>query len=309
MSFTAEIKQEVSYNELKECCTRAELSALLQMTSSLTISRQNLGLLITSQNPTTSKRIMILLKKLYDVDTELRVYQKSNLRKNNVYEILVSNNVKEILTDIGIYSEKGLSSYPRYEIVKKECCARAYIAGVFLAYGSCNSPTTSNYHLEMTTSDESSAAFLIRQLKRFNIEAKCSKRRGKDVVYIKKADAISDFLRCIGAHESLMNFENSRISRDFKNSVVRLGNCEIANAEKSFKASSKQLEAIEKIEKNIKDINPKLKEIMDLRKQFPDESLATLALEYERIYHIRISRSGLKHRLDKILEMAEDIND
>ena len=65
MSFTAEIKQEVSYNELKECCTRAELSALLQMTSSLTISRQNLGLLITSQNPTTSKRIMILLKKLY----------------------------------------------------------------------------------------------------------------------------------------------------------------------------------------------------------------------------------------------------
>ena len=154
MSFTAEIKQEVSYNELKECCTRAELSALLQMTSSLTISRQNLGLLITSQNPTTSKRIMILLKKLYDVDTELRVYQKSNLRKNNVYEILVSNNVKEILTDIGIYSEKGLSSYPRYEIVKKECCARAYIAGVFLAYGSCNSPTTSNYHLEMTTSDE-----------------------------------------------------------------------------------------------------------------------------------------------------------
>ena len=48
---------------------------------------------------------------------------------------------------------------------------------------------------------------------------------------------------------------------------------------------------------------------MDLRKQFPDESLATLALEYERIYHIRISRSGLKHRLDKILEMAEDIND
>ena len=43
MSFTSEIKQEVSYNDLKNCCARAELSALLQMTGSQLLSSHHTG--------------------------------------------------------------------------------------------------------------------------------------------------------------------------------------------------------------------------------------------------------------------------
>ena len=248
MSFTGEIKQEVSYNELKPCCKRAELSALIQLTSSLGFSSSGMSLIIKSENPTTAKRIMSLLKENYAVKTELIMEQKANLRKNNIYVIKVLSDVKYILEDLCIYSaNKGLLDYPSFSVTAKDCCARAYLAGAFLAFGSCNSPVNSNYHLEMSFMSLAHANFVIKLLGRFYIDAKAIQRRNKYVVYIKKADSISDFLRCIGAHESLMNFENSRISRDFKNSLTRLDNCELANEVKSINAANEQIKDMEKI--------------------------------------------------------------
>ena len=79
MSFTSEIKQEVSYNDLKKCCARAELSALLQMTSSIRISHREFQLVIKTENPTTARRIRVLLRQVFDINAEQRIYQKSNL--------------------------------------------------------------------------------------------------------------------------------------------------------------------------------------------------------------------------------------
>ena len=58
MSFTNETKQEIANVELALHCGKAELSALIQLTSSLTISNGGLGLLVRSENPTTAKRIV-----------------------------------------------------------------------------------------------------------------------------------------------------------------------------------------------------------------------------------------------------------
>ena len=48
MSFTTDIKQEIANGKLETHCQRAQLSALIQLTSSLTISKGNLGILIRS---------------------------------------------------------------------------------------------------------------------------------------------------------------------------------------------------------------------------------------------------------------------
>lgn len=310
MSFTGEIKQEVSYNELKPCCKRAELSALIQLTSSLGFSSSGMSLIIKSENPTTAKRIMSLLKENYAVKTELIMEQKANLRKNNIYVIKVLSDVKYILEDLCIYSaNKGLLDYPSFSITAKDCCARAYLAGAFLAFGSCNSPVNSNYHLEMSFMSLAHANFVIKLLGRFYIDAKAIQRRNKYVVYIKKADSISDFLRCIGAHESLMNFENSRISRDFKNSLTRLDNCELANEVKSINAANEQIKDMEKIIANGKyeGLNEKLRIIIDLRMKYQDYSLIELTKVYQDLTGEKISKSGIKHRLDKISAIAKEL--
>ncbi len=309
-SFTSLIKQEVANKELDDCCKRAQLSALIQLTSSLTISNKKFQLLIRSENPTTAKRIVFLLKKLYSAETELIVLKKNNLKKNNIYLIKTIDDGKMILENLGLYSQtKGLVSHPSYLIVSKNCCAKNYLAGCFLAYGSCNSPDNKNYHLELALNDIDHANFVSKLMSRFNIEAKISKRRNKYLVYLKKADVIGDFLRAIGTSEALYQFEDSRISKDLMHSIVRIDNCEIANEMKSLKAANEQISYMEAIKKANKynDLDEKLKNVIDLRLKYQDYSLNELCKAYDSKYGESISKSGLKHRLNKIENIAKNL--
>ncbi|MDO4197553.1 MAG: DNA-binding protein WhiA [Erysipelotrichaceae bacterium] len=311
MSFTTEIKQEIANVELSDHCIRAQLSAIIQLTSSLTISSSGLGILVRSESPTTAKRIISLIKKEFDVETHLQVAKKTNLKKNNVYTVEIHHLASKIMTDLGIYNERGLQSHPSYEVIMRNCCAASYLAGVFLAYGSCNSPYSSNYHLEMSLSEIEHANFVVKLLSRFNISAKIVKRRSRYVVYVKKADYISDFLALIGAHTAMMQFEDERIERDFVNSNSRINNCEIANEVKTINASLKQVEYIEKIIQagKYEKMPEKIRNVADLRMKYQDYSLLELCEAYQKNYGDVISKSGMKHRLNKIEEIAQELEE
>ena len=308
MSFTNLIKQEIASIELSDCCKKAELCALLELNSSLTISNKQMQLLIRSENPTTEKRIVYLLKKLYKVDIDLTIIKKNNLKKNNIYIVKTKDKAKEILEDVGLY-KNGLLSHPSYLTIMKNCCAKSYLAGCFLAYGACNSPMNKNYHLELALNENEEASFVLKLLARFNIEAKVTKRRNKYVVYLKKAELISDFLRLVKASHCLLEFEDARIEKDFKHSLVRIDNCEIANEMKSLNAANKQIAYIKVIKKadKYKQLDEKLKRIIDLRLDHKDYSLNELCEEYKLRFKEPISKSGLKHRLNKIESIARDL--
>ena len=311
MSFTTDIKQEIANIELKSHCAKAELSALIQLTSSLTIKKGNLGILVRSESPTTSKRVMYLLKKLYKVDTKLQIAKKTNLKKNNVYTIDIEEKGREILEDLGLYSSRGLLSHPSHDLVAKDCCAKAYLAGAFLAYGTCNDPSKTNYHLEISLSEKSNANFIVKLISRFDLVAKITERRNRFVVYMKKADYVSDFLALIGAHDCRLEFENERISRDMKNSLSRIDNCEIANEVKTIRAASKQVEYINIIKESDKydTIEEKLRNVMELRLKYQEYSLLELCDAYQKNYGDIVSKSGMKHRLNKIESIAQDLQD
>lgn len=306
MSFTTQVKAEISQNELHPCCVKAELSALIQMCSTLSLSNRGMHLLVKSENANTAKRIWKLLKDTYHIDSELSVLKKMKLKKNNIYIIRVTTHASHILKDLGLYGDAGLAMHPPSAMFRKECCARAYLAGAFLASGSVNSPTTSNYHLEISANSEELARFIIKQMQKFQLPAKYIKRRSQDVVYLKASDKISDFLRCIGASEAVFTFEDSRIQRDFMNSLTRLDNCELANEMKSLAAGRKQAEDIEWIEnyRGLDTLNEKLKRVAILRKDNPESSLVELCELYEEEFNETISKSGMKHRLTKLKEIA-----
>lgn len=311
MSFTTEIKVEIAFNDLKECCAKAELSALIQLCSTLSITNRTLQLIIKTESATTAKRVWKMLKEQYKVHTELSVIRKMNLKKNNIYVIKVMEQAKHILDELEIFGDRGLQSHPSMKFLAKDCCQRAYLAGAFMAIGSCNAPSKSNYHLELATIDENYAKFISKLMQKYYLPAKVTKRRNKWVVYIKAADKIADFLKCVGAHESLMKFENIRIDRDFVNSITRLDNCELANEMKSLKAATNQLEDIEIIEQaNIRqELDERLVDIIDIRKQYPEYSLIELSKEYEKQTGVSMSKSGMKHRFQKIHDLAMRIKE
>ena len=307
MSFTTEVKSEIAANELHPCCMKAELSAVLQMCSTMNFTSDGVHLTIKTENPTTAKRIYKLVKERYDVTTRLSVIKKMKLKKNNIYVIRVENKAMEILKDLEIFTEKGLQAHPSSRMLRKECCARAYLAGAFLAGGSVNSPNKANYHLEISTNNEGLAKFIQKLMNRFDLPAKYIKRRNQDVIYLKASDKIGDFLRYIGASDAVFTFEDSRIQRDFMNSLTRLDNCELANEMKSMAAGKKQLEDIQWIEnyRGLEALPEKLQHAAYARKELPEASLLELCDYCADVYDETISKSGMKHRLAKLKVMAD----
>lgn len=307
MSFTAEVKQEVSLHRLEKEESRAELSALVKMLSSLSISSgRGMTLLIRTENAPVSRAAVRLLRELYQVEIEPFVQRRMNLRKNLIYGLRVYGDITAILRDLGLYSPRGLLEKPLQKIVSRDTWARAYLAGAFMAEGSVNSPKTSSYHLEIKGGDQVHSAFLVSLMERFYIPARTIERRGHAVVYVKQAEKIGDFLRCIGADQCLMQFEGTRITRDLANNVQRLNNVDVANEMKTVKAADEQLADIAVLEQAgvIAKLDPRLQEVIALRQQAPDDSLVELAEEYRRKTGLTVSKSGLKHRFVKIHELA-----
>ena len=311
MSFTTEIKQEIAIGDLERHCQKAQLSALIQLNSSLKIARGDFGIVIRSESVTATRRAMFLLKELYKVDTRLEVARKTNLKKNNVYTIEIEKDGKKILEDLGLYSSRGLEIHPGHDIVAKNCCAASYLAGAFLAYGSCNDPQNSSYHLEIALNELDYANYIVKLISRFDMQAKIAKRRNRYVVYLKRADYVSNFLALIRAHNAMMRFEDERIGRDLKNSLSRIDNCEIANEVKTIRAAQKQVEYMQKIidSGEYDKLNERLRNVVDIRMKYQDHSLLELCNAYQKAYGDVISKSGMKHRLNKLEAIAESLEE
>lgn len=310
MSFTQDVKLETSLLKAEGDEARAELSALIQLTSSLSITHEGMTLLVQTENAPVSRCVYRLLRERFaEVRIEPMVRRKMNLHKNLVYILRVYGPVTDILKDLGIYSARGLLDRPLKTIVAKDNCARCYLRGAFMADGSVNSPSTSSYHLEIKAANPAHASFLMELLERFYIPSKQIERRGHSIVYVKAAEKIGDFLRVIGADQQLMAFENERISRDMSNNIQRLNNVDVANEVKSMQAAGRQLEDIQLVEEHMDmgSMDPKLKEVMELRRENPEATLNELAELFLQKTGSPVSKSGLKHRFVRIHELAEKI--
>ncbi|MBA4537574.1 DNA-binding protein WhiA [Bacillus aquiflavi] len=307
MSFASETKKELTNLEIKDCCGKAELSALIRMNGSLSFSNQKLVVDIQTENAAIARRIYTLLKKFYPIQVKLLVRKKMRLKKNNVYIVRLTEQAKTVLTDLKIIKEdfifiQGISN----ELIKKKCCMRSYLRGAFLAGGSVNNPETSSYHLEIFSLYKEHNESLSNLMNKFNLNSKTLERKKGFITYLKEAEKISEFLNIIGAHNALLHFEDVRIVRDMRNSVNRLVNCETANLNKTISAALRQVENIKYIEQTVglHVLPEKLREIAELRVAYQDVTLNELG---EMVSGGKISKSGINHRLRKIDEIADKL--
>ena len=308
VSFSRVVKEEVVFNDFESCCQRAMLCAVIKINGTLSLSNHGLSLTIRTENAKIASKIHKMLKEEYDPQIEFLVSRKMKLKKNNVY-ILKVTKAREILDDLSLMDGLGFNQIPNPKIIEKECCTRAYLAGAFLSCGSVNNPETSNYHLEMSFNEEEFAQFIADLINRFELNAKIIKRRNKYVVYLKSSEKIGDFLRAIGASQSVMNFEMTRIDRSMANTVNRWNNCDIANEVKAMSASSSQIEDIAYIidKVGIEILDDKTRMVAMLRLENPELTLNELADAYVEQTGQTISKSGLHHRFKKIKEEAQKI--
>ena len=307
MSFASETKKELTNIEVKDCCSRSELSALIRMNGSLSFSNRKLVVDIQTENAAIARRIYTLIKRNYQVQVELLVRKKMRLKKNNVYIVRLAEQAKFILEDLKILGEGFTFVYDiSGDLIKKKCCKRSYLRGAFLAGGSVNNPETSSYHLEIASLYQEHNDALCELMNTFLLNSKTLERKKGFITYLKEAEKITEVLNIIGAHNALLRFEDIRIVRDMRNSVNRLVNCETANLNKTIGAALRQVENIRYIDRTVglQILPGKLREIAELRVAYQDVTLKELG---EMVSGGAISKSGINHRLRKIDEIAEKL--
>ncbi|MEH7606499.1 DNA-binding protein WhiA, partial [Priestia megaterium] len=208
MSFASETKKELTNLEVKDCCAKAELSALIRMNGSLSFSNKKFTVDVQTENAAIARRIYVLLKKNYDVSVELLVRKKMRLKKNNVYIVRLVEKTRMLLEDLKIVEEAFTFTHRiSPELVQKKCCKRSYLRGAFLAGGSINNPETSSYHLEIFSLYEEHNEALCNLMNEFQLNSKTLERKKGYINYLKEAEKITEFLNIIGAHNALLRFE------------------------------------------------------------------------------------------------------
>ncbi|MGL6228030.1 MAG: DNA-binding protein WhiA [Culicoidibacterales bacterium] len=305
-TFASQIKRELARLETKNCCMKAELAALIRINGTLSLTNRGFGFQLQTENASTSRRIYNLIKGLYDRDIEILVRKKMKLQKNNVYILRVPDREREILKDLQLLTDEGFGVVLSPSLVANDCCKGAYLRGAYLASGSVNDPKRSNYHLEVYVANEEHALQLAALSNYFNLNAKVTARKKGFIMYIKEAEKIADFIGLIGATTSLFEFEDIRITRDMRNSVNRVMNCEFANVQKSLNAAEEQIQNIKLVYEHVgrEMLSDKLQLAGDYRIENPDLTLGDLA-ELLAMNGHPVSKSGLNHRFRKLADLAK----
>ena len=300
MSFSNDVKNELSRLETNEvCCDKAELLGVLRMSGAIVIRGMNIGIHFSTENAALARRVLQILKNNYQVQTEVVITRSRRLKKNNRYQVRVlpAPQVNLAMTELQLLSMESDLKNP---LLTKQCCKRAFLRGAFLGGGSISRPS-SDYHLEMVTGNEDFARSIIKVMHTFSMKAKLTDRKNDYIVYLKDGESITNFLRVIGAHNSMMEFEGVRVLKEMRNNVNRRVNCETANLGKVVKAAVRQVNCIKFIDEHmgLSELPEALQETAKLRLKYPEASLNEL-VEYSG----GIGKSGINHRLKKLQELA-----
>lgn len=312
MSFSSNVKEELS-RQLSQArhCQIAETAAILSLCGRVKISASDrYAIEIHTENVAVARKYFTLLRKTFNIKTDVAIRQGGNLSRGRTYIVAVREHedalrvlqAAKLLDPSGEVGED--LSLLHNLVVQNSCCRRAFIRGAFLAAGSISDPEKF-YHFEIVCATMAKAVQLQGLIASFEIEAKIVPRKRHFVVYIKEGSQIVDILNVMEAPVALMELENIRIVKDMRNSVNRQVNCETANINKTVSAAVKQIEDIRYIRDTIglEALPRNLKEMAGLRLERPEATLKELGEALEP----PVGKSGVNHRLRKLSLMAEEL--
>ncbi len=322
MSFSHDAKIEVIENEVpieKHCCI-AELSGVLRTCCIIQKNEDKYSIDCTTELDSMQKRLVRLLKTIYEQDFVLDVQQEERPNHNIRLHIHLPTQIcEQVLRDCYMlradYSgvENITYAVSRY-LLENDCCQRSFIRGVFIGCASANivikdindlKKHTGGYHLEFVFSNPNFAGDFSHILSQYGIYSKSIKRKRFNVIYIKEAELVSDVLALVGANNAVLTLQNEFAVREVRNKLNRQLNCMNSNMSKMIEASLKQIDAIEYLSETIglETLPDNLYELCMLRLANPEETLDNLA----KLMNPALTKSGVNHRLRKIVKMADDL--
>lgn len=304
MAMTAAVKDELTrLSVTKPCCRKAEVSALLRFAGGLHLVAGKILIEVELDAAQSARRLRKDIADVYGHESDLAVLSSSGLRKGSRYLVRVVKDGEALARQTGLIDGHGrpVRGLPPQVVSASICDAEAAWRGAFIAHGSLTEPGRSS-SLEITCPGPEAALALVGAARRLGIAAKAREVRGVDRVVIRDGDAIGVLLTRLGAHESVLAWEERRMRREVRATANRLANFDDANLRRSARAavaaSARVARAMEILGA---DIPGHLKEAGELRithGQASLEELGSLAVP-------PMTKDAIAGRIRRLLAMAD----
>lgn len=301
MSFSSEVKKELSAVAAEsECCQRAEAYGLLFFGRAF----GKYDISITTEYDFVAEKYKQAIAQFIHEKPEISVSKSGKI----TISVEDADSRVDILNELG-YTGKETSLRLLTTNIENDCCFGSFLRGAFLSCGIVTDPKK-EYHLEFDPAFKNKCRDLCELFElqsekdsdSFSAVPKMSDRNGVNIVYFKDSSQIEDVLAVMGAQMSVLELINEKIFKDVRNNVNRKVNCDNANIRKTCQAASQHIAAIESLQRSGKfeELDAELRELAILRLENPEMTLNELGENLST----PLSRSGVNHRLKKIMDFA-----
>ena len=304
MAMTAAVKDELAHLEVtKPCCRKAEVSAVLRFAGGLHIVAGRIVVEAEVDSGATARRLRKDIAEVYGHSSEMAVVAPGGLRKGSRYLVRVAKDGEALARQTGLLDGRGrpVRGLPPQVVSGAICDAEAAWRGAFLAHGSLTEPGRSSA-LEITCPGPEAALALVGSARRLGISAKAREVRGVDRVVVRDGDAIGALLTRLGAHDSVLAWEERRMRREVRATANRLANFDDANMRRSARAAvaagARVQRALEILGEDIPDHLRTAGELRLAHKQASLEELGTLA-------DPPMTKDAVAGRIRRLLAMAD----
>jgi hypothetical protein len=239
MAMTGGVKDELSRLPVaKTCCRKAEISALLRFAGGLHLVAGRVVVEAELDTASAARRTKTILAEVFGHPSTISVVAPSGIRRGNRYLVTVSKDGQLLAKQAGLLDASGrpVRGLPAVIVNGGACDAASAWRGAFMAHGSLTEPGRSAA-MEVSCPGPETALALVGVARRLGIAAKAREVRGIDRVVIRDCDAIGAMLTRMGAHESLLNWEERRLRREVRATANRLANFDDANLRRSARAA------------------------------------------------------------------------
>lgn len=296
-TFTKQVKSEI-------CELKYNNSVNEYLLKSFLMNRQNI---LINEEPLNS--IVISLTSLDIITNYIFKILQNKYKKLDVKQI--SNNKNNKSTFVFNIEKKEYHN-PNIDLTKMSLDQKkGFLIGSFLNSGSiCFSSEKSSYHFEIRSISFEYLDITKKILEFYNIKSSIINYRNIYKLYFKKSEYLSDILKIMDAENSMYQFEDNRIQKDFTNSLQRLTNLEISNINKTVIASKNHIKWIKFLKNRniLSTFDEKLQLFCKIRIKNPDCSLSMISEIMKEKYNINIPRTSLNHFIQKIKNKYDELN-
>ncbi len=239
MAMTHEVKAELATIQVtKPACRRAEVAAMLRFAGGLHLAGGRIIIEAELDTGAAARRLRTAILDLFGFTAEFVVISSSGLRRGTRYLVRLIRDGDSLARQTGLVDNRGrpVRGLPAAVVSGGLDVSVAAWRGAFLAHGSLTEPGRS-MAMEVTCPGSEAALALVGAARRLGISAKAREVRNVDRVVIRDGDAIAAMLTRLGAHQSLLAWEDKRMRREVRASANRLANFDDANLRRSARAA------------------------------------------------------------------------